>query len=122
VFHIEHHLVFAIRLLFPITPLALVPPEIFRGLTITLKIFPKTLTSMHTQIQMLKRDTSRPPNLETMVCDDQDLHVQEPPDSFVFRVPENILQVWHCDNQLGFLLQFNINHKIDQNKPKKPNS
>jgi hypothetical protein len=77
---------------------------------------------MHAQIQMLKRDTSRPPNLETIVRDDQDLHVHEPPDSFVFRVPENILQVWHCDNQLGFLLQFNINDKIDENKPKKPNS
>jgi hypothetical protein len=90
-FNIEHHLVFDIPLLFAITPLALVPTEIFRGLTTTLEVFSETFTSVHTQIQMFKRDTSRSPNLETMVGDDQHLHIHEPPDSFVFRVPENIL-------------------------------
>jgi hypothetical protein len=120
-FHIKHHPVFAIPFLFSIASLALLSPEISLLSTITLEVFPETFAGMHTQIQMFKGNTSGPPNLETMVSDAQHLHIHEPPHSFVLGVPQNILQVWHGDNQLRFLLKFNIHHKVYQNKSKETN-
>jgi hypothetical protein len=90
-FYIVHHLVFALTFLFSIASLTLLCPEISLLSTIALEVFPETFTSMHTQIQVFKGNTSGPPNLETMVSDDQHLHKHEPPESFIFRVPQNIL-------------------------------